>query len=271
MSRTYQTLGIVVKGMAFGESDRLVTIFSPEYGLIRAIAPGARKPKSSLRGRTELFVVNQFLLFAGKSLDRINQAETQYSYPGLGQNVCNLAAGQYLIELILALGTEASAQTSLYELFTEHLRRLETEATAENIYGHLAQALFHCLGAEGFAPQFHHCAITAQTISPNFYDRQWRVGFSPELGGIVDLRSPRDIGPIPQMRRLTAMELSLLQQLNQPALPDPQQYLPAIARKNFRLWDWVKAENLMRYYAQRQLGKSFRAAVLLDSMWEVDF
>ncbi len=270
MGRTYQTTAIVLKGVPFGESDRLITIFSPDHGLIRAIAPGARKPKSSLRGRTELFVINQFLISSGKSLDRITQAETQYSYPGLGQDVCKLAAGQYLIELILALGTEANPQPSLYELFTEHLRRLETEAQPETLYGHLAQALFHCLATEGFAPQFHHCAISSEAIVPNFYDRQWRVGFSGELGGIVSLNL-RNPGPLPHLQRLTAIELSLLQQLNQGPLPNPLETLPDIARKNFRIWDWVKVENLMRHYAQRQLGKSFRAAPLVDSMWEVEF
>lgn len=254
--------------MAFGESDRLVTIFSPEYGLIRAVAPGARKPKSSLRGRTELFVVNQFLFSRGKNLDRILQAETQYSYPGLAQDLCKLAAGQYLIELILALGTEASPQPSLYQLFTEHLRRLECPNPRDNLYGHLAQALFHCLASEGFAPQFHHCAISTEPILPNFYDRQWRIGFSTELGGIVKLNltsSP------PSLRRLTAIELCLLQQLNQGNLPIPDQILPAIARKTFRVWDWVKVENLMRYYAQQQLGKAFRSATLVDTIWEVEF
>lgn len=268
MSRTYQTIAIVLKGIPFGESDRLITIFSPDYGLIRAIAPGARKPKSSLRGRTELFVINQFLISSGKNLDRITQAETQYSYPGLGQNVCKLAAGQYLIELILALGTEASPQLSLYELFTEHLRRLETEAQPETLYGHLAQALFHCLATEGFAPQFHHCALSLETIAPNFYDRQWRVGFSTELGGIVSLNLSN---ALPDLQRLTAIELSLLQQLNQGPLPNPPDFLPAIAQRNFRIWDWVKVENVLRHYAQQQLAKSFRAAPLLDSMWEVDF
>ncbi len=55
MSRTYQATGINLQGMAFGEADRLLTILTAEYGLIRAIAPGARKYKSSLRGRSELY------------------------------------------------------------------------------------------------------------------------------------------------------------------------------------------------------------------------
>jgi DNA repair protein RecO (recombination protein O) len=52
MSRTYQTTGINLKSSPIGEADRLVTILTSDYGLIRVIAPGARKPKSSLGGRS---------------------------------------------------------------------------------------------------------------------------------------------------------------------------------------------------------------------------
>ncbi|NJP21762.1 MAG: hypothetical protein HC763_25260 [Hydrococcus sp. CRU_1_1] len=71
MTKTYQATGIILKGMPLGEADRLLTILSPEYGLIRAVAPGARKHKSRLRGRSELFVVNQWLIVKGRSLDKL--------------------------------------------------------------------------------------------------------------------------------------------------------------------------------------------------------
>ena len=258
-----------MKGTPFGEADRLITIFSPDHGLIRAIAPSARKPKSSLRGRTEVFVVNYFVIATGKSLDRIVQADTQQSFPGLGRDVCKLAAGQYLIEVILSLAIENHAQAQLYELFTEHLRRLATESQPETLYAHLAQALFHCLALEGFAPQLHRCALSGEMITPNFHDLQWRIGFSSELGGIVALPAKTDQPLI--LKRLTAIELSLLQHLSQSDLPQPSQFLPEFAHKRLRAWDWLTVEKVLRNYAQQQLGKKFKAAPLVDSLWDLDF
>ncbi|MFN9174971.1 MAG: DNA repair protein RecO [Synechocystis sp.] len=269
MSRTYQTQGIVLKGTPFGEADRLLTIFSPDYGLIRAIAPSARKPKSSLRGRTEVFVMNDFLIATGKSLDRIMQAETQQSFPGLGQDVCKLAAGQYLIEVILALAIEGNAQAQLYGLFMEHLRRLAEESQPETLYAHLAQALFHCLALEGFAPQLHRCALSGEMIAPNFHDAQWRIGFSSELGGIVTL--PANTNQPISLKRLTAIALGLLQHLSHSHLPQPSEFLPDFAQKRLRVWDWLTVERVLRDYAQQQLGKKFKAAPLVDSLWELDF
>jgi DNA repair protein RecO (recombination protein O) len=44
-----------------------------------------------LRGRSEIFVVNQFLIARGRSLDKITQAETIESYSGLSRDLGKLA------------------------------------------------------------------------------------------------------------------------------------------------------------------------------------
>ena len=63
--RTYRATGINLKAIPLGEADRIVTILTPERGLVRAVAAGARKQKSQLGGRTELFVVNELVLAEG--------------------------------------------------------------------------------------------------------------------------------------------------------------------------------------------------------------
>jgi DNA repair protein RecO (recombination protein O) len=76
MSKTYKVTGINLKAQALGESDKIVTILTPEFGLIRAVATGSRKQNSSLGGKMGIFVVNQLLISQGKNLSRITQAET---------------------------------------------------------------------------------------------------------------------------------------------------------------------------------------------------
>ena len=48
--RTYRATGINLKTIPLGEADRIVTILTPERGLVRAVAAGARKQKSQLGG-----------------------------------------------------------------------------------------------------------------------------------------------------------------------------------------------------------------------------
>jgi len=126
MSQTYQTTGIILKQNPFKENDLLVTIFSPEYGLVRAIAPGARKYKSRLRGRIQPLVINEFLIVKGTNLDRLIQPETKESYPKLSHNLGKLTISQYLAEIILNLAPTEQPQIELYNTFNKHLKTLET-------------------------------------------------------------------------------------------------------------------------------------------------
>ncbi|MGA1474249.1 MAG: DNA repair protein RecO, partial [Prochlorothrix sp.] len=101
MGRSYKVTGINLKAAPLGEQDRLLTILTPERGLLRVVAGGARKAKSSLAGRSNLFVVNQLVIAPGRSLDRITQAETIESFPRFSQDLTRLTAAQYLAEVAL--------------------------------------------------------------------------------------------------------------------------------------------------------------------------
>ncbi|NJL86137.1 MAG: DNA repair protein RecO [Leptolyngbyaceae cyanobacterium SM1_1_3] len=193
MSRTYKVAGINLKGAPFGESDRLVTVLTQELGLIRAVAPGSRKHNSRLAGRSGLFVVNQLLLSKGKSLDRILQAETIRSYPGLSANLPKLTASQYLAEITLYQALSEQPQEALFCLLLEHLERLE-QASAAAVLPCLAQATFHLLALAGIAPQVHLCCVTQEPIVPNLADPDWHVGFSLSAGGTVQVAESEALG-----------------------------------------------------------------------------
>lgn len=203
MSRTYKATGIILKCMPLGEADKLVTILTRELGLIRAVAPGARKQNSQLGGRSGLFVVNELLLAKGRSLDKITQAQTLESYPGLSKTLGKLAASQYLAEVVLCHALSEQPQEELYELLNEHLRRLEglphtsgsdalllgaePNSEASSVLAYLSHGVFHLLALAGIAPQVRTCCVTQDLLQPDFTNPDWRVGFSVDAGGTVSL------------------------------------------------------------------------------------
>ncbi|MGB3669315.1 MAG: DNA repair protein RecO [Phormidesmis sp.] len=199
--RTYKATGINLKGMPMGESDRLVTVLTKEYGLVRAIAPGARKHKSSLGGRSGLFVVNDLLFTQGKSIDKLIQAETLQSFPGLSRNLAKLTASQYLAEIVLAQALSEQPQADLYYLLIEHLSRIEA-ADQTNVLACLAQATFHLLALAGVAPEVFRCCLTRQPLTIELGNPDWRVGFSVSAGGAI---APQEMERL-QAERIKAVE-----------------------------------------------------------------
>ena len=182
--RNYKATGINLKAMPMNESDRLVTVLTKEYGLIRAIAPGARKHKSRLGGRSGPFVVNEMLLIKGKSIDKMVQAETQQSFPKLSTDLARLTASQYLAEIALSQALSDQPQEELYYLLLEHLKRLES-ASKSNILPCLTQAIFHLLALAGVAPEVFNCAISRAPLDIELGNPDWKVGFSVASGGVV--------------------------------------------------------------------------------------
>ncbi|MCC0177276.1 DNA repair protein RecO [Waterburya agarophytonicola K14] len=280
MSQKYKARGIILKGSSIKENDRLVTILTPEYGLIRAVAPGAKKHKSSLRGRTQLFVINDLLIIRGKSLDKLIQADTVYTYPGLSKDLGKLASAQYLAELALSLAVDEQPQPELYELLNEHLRRIESCDRNESIYPYLSQAVFHLTAIAGLSPQVFNCYLTQTEIEPNMTTFAWEVGFSFEGGGILDLqafqaarakdRTNRDEdlearynNRLPKINyRLGGLELDLLQQLNRNGLPSLENYSDTDLEIA-----WIRVERILREYIQYHTGKTIRSANLVDNLY----
>ncbi|NJR51766.1 MAG: DNA repair protein RecO [Leptolyngbyaceae cyanobacterium CSU_1_3] len=280
MSRTYKATGINLKSMPLGESDRILTVLTREFGLMRMVAIGSRKQNSKLGGRSGLFVVNDLLIAKGKSLDKITQAETLESYPGLGRDLKKLTAGQYLAEIVLQQALSEQPQEELYYLFNEHLARLERSPSSQ-VLPHLSHAVFQLLVLAGIAPQVHQCCISQVVLEPDFTNPNWQAGFSTIAGGVVTLKALEQIRleeglspsqaaarspslPAPPRSKtaklnitLTATELTLLQQLAQADLTE--NVAPAIESA------WFAIERILRQYAQYHFDYPIRSAALIDS------
>jgi DNA repair protein RecO (recombination protein O) len=294
MSGTYKATGINLKTTPSGESDRLLTILTEEFGLVRAIAPGARKPKSSLGGRSGLFVVNSLLIVHGRSLDKVIQAESLESYPGLSQDLCKLTAGQYLAEMALSQAISDQPQTELVCLLREHLSRLERSPAT---LACLVHALFHLLALAGITPQVQECCVTQDIVIPDLDDPNWSIGFSVVSGGIVQLTElealvsstsrpqkkaaptkPHEIYRVAYedpgrsspkrsewVTQLTALELWLLQRLAQPNLIEELLKIDEAILQPAYHQAWLSIERILRHYAQYHLDRPIRSAALIDA------
>ena len=285
--RTYRATGINLKSSPLGESDRILTILTREHGLIRAVAAGSRKPKSSLGGRCGLFVVNELFLARGKTLDRLTQAAAIATYSGLSRDLGRLTASQYLAELVLFQATDDHPDPSLFDLTLSQLDRLEAlpiEATPTMILATLCAGIMRLLDFGGFTPQVQACGVTNIAIVPDVTDHRWRAGFNFQVGGVIDLATCRQWQQQrdPDIRQLWNLDRDAALALR---IPSPDRYINATElallqhlayHDSFdRHFDqltlhhlapaWIGVENLLRHYVQYHLGQGIQSANLLDS------
>jgi DNA repair protein RecO (recombination protein O) len=285
MSQTYKATGINLKSVPLGEADRIVTILTREFGLVRAVAAGARKPRSKLGGRGELFVINHLMLSTGRSLDKIAQAETIESYPALSRNLSKLTVAQYWAEVILNQPPNQDTTEAVFDWLCQRLADLAASEAGLSPLVHLLYGIVQLLQLEGILPQVKRCSLSGQAVNPETMGNG-RVVFSPAAGGIVlptdevaAATSPMNGGGYAQeqpsaygqssKRALTlcAPELMLLQQLVRVQEALPQAYAPPLELLNLAdsTQEWLKVEQALRNYVQYYTDRPIRSAALLES------
>lgn len=82
----YQTEGIILGKHDFGEANRWYEIFTEKFGMIKAVAQGARLAKSKLKYNLDLFSYSNFSVIASREFWRIIDAEQEKNWKKIFQD-----------------------------------------------------------------------------------------------------------------------------------------------------------------------------------------
>ncbi|MEM8860651.1 MAG: DNA repair protein RecO, partial [Chloroflexota bacterium] len=174
--RTRKTEAIVLRRIDMGESDRLLTLFSKEYGKIKALSKGSRKPSSRQTGHVELFGRSKFLIAEGKTFDIVTQAESVEMYMALRDDLVRTVYASHAIELLDRFTEEEDKNAPLFQLLSDSLGWFADE---ENLLLAARYYELRLLSLTGFQPQLFNCVVSREPIEE---EDQY---FSAEMGGLL--------------------------------------------------------------------------------------
>ena len=185
----YKEQGIVLRTMRLGEADRIVTIFTQGTGKVRAVAKGVRKTRSKFGARLDPFTHVDLLMYQGRELDIVTQAEIITSFRELRGDYARFAAGEMILEATERVAQEHERNTQLFMLVLTTLRRLvlpETDA------GLLADAfLLRLTSLAGFLPSLNGCAECGNSGAYRFSIQQGgMVCDDCKVGGTIRVAEP---------------------------------------------------------------------------------
>lgn len=123
----FTTQGLVIKEMNIGESDRLVTLITPEYGVIKAFASGAKNIKSKKAAGTALLTYSVFTILKKKGTLRIYEAVPQATFFTMGSDIAVLSLSQYFCELANEFSGENLPNKEFFRLILNSLHFLNKE------------------------------------------------------------------------------------------------------------------------------------------------
>lgn len=112
----YSIEAIVLSRKNYGEADRIVTVFSKEFGKLRLVAKGIRRITSKRASHVEIFTKLICSVHASKTMDSIIEAQAVESYPAIRKDLDRVGVAYLLCELIDTLMGERQEHRDVYAL-----------------------------------------------------------------------------------------------------------------------------------------------------------
>jgi DNA repair protein RecO (recombination protein O) len=159
----HKSPAIVLYALDYGESDRIVTFYTSEYGKLKGIAKGARRSKKRFSNALEPFSYGN-IIFSKKgraTLSLIEGCDVVNHHANIRGELENTLISSYLIELIDKFTPEGKKNTELFQLLLNFLGLIDM--------GNFSEALIRffeirLLKHTGYEPVLDRCLVCRQPL-----------------------------------------------------------------------------------------------------------
>lgn len=168
MSPLVKSDAVVLRAVKFGESSRIVTFFTENFGKLAGIVKGARRPGnrfgSTLQPMSQVSVV--IYRKPGRDVQTVSQCDHLRTYARIATDLDRISAGMQMVELVGMVLHEEEENREVYRLLTGALGDLDAETISPwplfyDFEVQLADAL-------GFRIDFSRCAGCGRAVEEFF-------------------------------------------------------------------------------------------------------
>ena len=249
----FKTDAIVVRSLNYGESDRIITFFTRDFGKIKGIAKGARRSKKRFQNALGLFSHLRLNFFEreGMGLMRVDGCDILHPFPRIREDLKKIFFGNYYLEMVNEMAGEREANQKVFDLILSFLSSLdETETNEEQ----LRMFEIRMLTLFGYQPNMKRCDLCKK----GWEDLREAavIFFSLEKGGLVcgqcskgsNHLIPLSLGTARLIERISQMELS------------------KIRRFRFTSQSLMESRALLPRFITYQLGKELKSLKALGNL-----
>ena len=167
MKMQIATTGLVLKQVKVGEADQILTLLTPDLGVVSASARGSLRLKNKLFSASGLFCYSEFTLTSGRSHYFVESAQFKKGFYGVSETVEGMSLAAYLAEVALALSPappEAEPQlrlllNCLYMIGAKRMPLRQLKAIYE----------LRAMSMAGYQPDLLACAGCGKYEGGDFY------------------------------------------------------------------------------------------------------
>ncbi len=243
---------LVLRTTDWSETSRIATLWTREFGKIRALAKGGRRLKSNFENALDLLTHCRivFLRKSSGSLDLLTEAQVVQRFPRLRSDLAALYAAYYVAELLESMTEEYDPHPLLFDAALELLEALGSPRTGEAPAVGLCVVRFELvlLREVGYSPALDGCASCGGSVDKR------RLAFSCAAGGLV---CPNCVGQFRDWQALSPAGREMMRALHQPS--------DDCLRQPFEVGVRREARQLLSQYVTYLLGRQPRLLPYLGS------
>ncbi len=176
MSGLYHDVGVVLRTYKLRESDKIVVFHTKDNGKVRAVAKGVRKTRSKFGARLEPMSHVKLLLYRGRELDIVSQAESIEPLAPMLASLDRASQGLAALEAVDQLALEREPNAALYNSLVGVLRTIAERPSPLNV----PAFYWKLLAREGFRPELEQC-VRCDGVEPDVA----LVAFDLAEGGVL--------------------------------------------------------------------------------------
>ncbi len=166
--------GIVIRRIDYGENNKIITLYTREWGKIGVMARGANKANSRFSAVTQLFYYGYFLVQTSSGLGSLSQGESISSFRHIREDLVATAYASYIVELLDKGTDEKKVNPYLFELLYQVLNHIDEGYDPEVI---TMVFEWKMLGVLGIPPILDRCVNCGET--------EGEFSFSVREGGFL--------------------------------------------------------------------------------------
>jgi len=247
----YTTNAIVIRSLHYGESDKIVTFFTKDFGKIKAIAKGARRSKKRFQNALGLFSHLRLIFFdrEGMGLVRAENCDILHTFSKIREDLKKIFYGNYYLELVNEMAGERETNTEAFNLLLYFLLTLEEKEAQEEW---LRMFEIRMLSLFGYRPNMKRCGLCK---------REWDdlkeisfTFFSPGMGALVCKSCSNALNNLIPLSLGTARLIEQISQMD----------LEKIHRLKFTLQALAESRELLPKFITYQLGKELKSLKALN-------
>ena len=167
-----ETNGIVISGMKYRESSKILTVYTKDYGKIKIMAQGVLRPKSNVLASIGVFALSNWNLRKGRSIESVDLIDSFYT---IRDSMERMIFGFYVLELLDKSTPDEEENEVLFLLLEKFMSILKNE---DGLLGLLVAYELKFASFIGYRPYLDSCVICGKNNSDI-----WE--FDMSKGGIV--------------------------------------------------------------------------------------